>query len=833
MLLLPAPVAAAQSLGPTTGGIGALDQALRFLGHTKRVLMIAAHPDDEDTELLTVLARGHGAEVAYLSLTRGEGGQNLIGDELGAALGVLRSEELLAARALDGARQYFTRVFDFGFSKGLADTWRFWPRDSVLKDVVRIVRRFQPQVIVSVFSGTPRDGHGQHQAAGWAAREAFQAAADSSRFPELAREEGLAAWRPAKLYQSARFDAGGDVLALDGGVLDRAVGQSFLQIAMRGRSLHRSQDMGVAQRLGPSAVRVRLVEDRTGLGGELFAGIDTSLAASLPGSPSAAARAELDAIAIQLRAVTPWNTEALPALRRRLTGLLETEGPRSLPARDQLTRVDAAAALASQVLCDATTQTDRLVPGEPVRVSVVCWNASADTVVVGAGVRGLGGRAIALDGVKLPPGRLASDSALLRVPAEFPVTQPYYLRGPASGALYAWTGERGHWGEPFDPAVLVAEFTLDSGVRFEREVVYRFVDQAIGEVRRPVFVVPRVEVELEPATALWPVNAVPERTFTVRLRHHAADSTEGAVRLRVPTGWAEPEPQPFRLSGFGARATQLFRVAAPRAGAWETATLRVEVVDRAGRRYDAAVERVEYPHVRTRQVARAAESRVALADLQTGEVGRVGYVRGAADRVPEVLATLGLEVVLLPADSLARADLARYRTIVIGPRAYETEAALLAHNARLLAYARAGGSLVVQYQQQAFFRGRFAPAALSLSAGGETSGRTPNPRVAEEDAAVRVLAPGHAAFATPNRLGPGDWAGWVQERGLYFARTWGPEWTPLLELGDTGETPLQGGLLVTRVGRGTYVYTGLSFFRQLPAAVPGAARLFVNLLALR
>ncbi|MBS1241706.1 MAG: LmbE family protein, partial [Gemmatimonadetes bacterium] len=268
---------AAQQLGPSTGGLVALDQGLRVLGHDMRVLMIGVHPDDEDTEFLAVMARGFGAETAYLALTRGEGGQNLIGDELGPALGVLRTEELLGARSLDGARQFFTRAYDFGFSKSLADTWRFWPRDSVLKDVVRVIRRFRPQIVVAVFSGTPRDGHGQHQASGWAAREAFAAAGDPSRFPELATEERLAAWTPLKLYQSARFDSAGSTVTLQGGVLDRAVGQSYFQIAMRGRSLHRSQDMGSLQRIGPSAVRLRLIEDRTGAGAELFAGVDTTM----------------------------------------------------------------------------------------------------------------------------------------------------------------------------------------------------------------------------------------------------------------------------------------------------------------------------------------------------------------------------------------------------------------------------------------------------------------------------------------------------------------------------------------------------------------------------
>ena len=221
-----------------------------MLGHNRRVLMIGAHPDDEDTELLTILVRGMGAEAAYLSLNRGEGGQNLIGPELGEALGLIRTEELLAARRLDGARQYFTRAYDFGYSKSIDETWQHWPRDTVLKDVVRMVRRFRPQIIVTIFSGTPRDGHGQHQAAGWTAQEAFRIAGDSTRFRELFREEGLVAWAPLKLYRSTRFDSAATTLTLNGGVLDPAVGKSYHQIAMAGRSLHRSQDMGQLQQIG-------------------------------------------------------------------------------------------------------------------------------------------------------------------------------------------------------------------------------------------------------------------------------------------------------------------------------------------------------------------------------------------------------------------------------------------------------------------------------------------------------------------------------------------------------------------------------------------------------
>ncbi len=277
-----------------------------MLGHYKRVLMIGAHPDDEDTELLTILVRGMGAEAGYLSLNRGEGGQNLIGPELGEALGLLRTEELLAARRLDGARQYFTRAYDFGYSKTLEETWQHWPRDTILKDVVRIVRRFRPQIIVSIFSGTPRDGHGQHQAAGWAAQEAFRVAGDSTRFRELFSEEGLLPWSPMKLYRSTRFDTTATTLTLNGGVLDPAVGKSYHQIAMAGRSLHRSQDMGQLQRIGPSNVRLALIEDRTGAGaGGLFAGIDTTIAAIPLGERRTAQSADL-----------VRTTEPLPELGR-------------------------------------------------------------------------------------------------------------------------------------------------------------------------------------------------------------------------------------------------------------------------------------------------------------------------------------------------------------------------------------------------------------------------------------------------------------------------------------------------------------------------------------
>ena len=814
LITVVAPVRA-QLEPPSTGGVVGLDRELRMLGGEKRVLMIGAHPDDEDTELLTVLVRGLGAEAAYLSLNRGEGGQNLIGPELGPALGLIRTEELLAARRLDGARQYFTRAYDFGFSKSLDETWRHWPRDTVLKDVVRIVRRFRPQVIVSVFSGTPRDGHGQHQAAGWASREAFQAAGDATRFPELAREEGLAPWTPQKLYRSTWFDTTATTLVLDGGGLDHAAGLSYHQIAMAGRSLHRSQDMGRIQGLGPSRVRLALVEDRTGRdAGTLFSGIDTTVAAgSVPQSASAGGT----------------DLAGLLALRARWTA--------AGASADRMAHLDRAIVAASGVVCDARSDDDRVVPGQRIAVALECWNTGTEPHSVSAELRG--GRAIRPDSaattLRLEPGALVRREVTATVAPDAPLTAPYFHLSTANPALYDWsTAAPAVRGEPSDAPELTGRFLIDGAVPSEREVTLRINDQARGEVRRPLIVVPRVALAIDPATVVWPVgNRVPRR-FTVTLTHGARDTTAGTVRLELPAGWPAVPARPFELTREDQREALTFEVRPPAAPAEGVVRVRAVARDGAGREYDAGVQTIDYPHIRPRSYPFPAEAMVRVAPLALPASARVGYIRGAADRVPEALAGVGVPVTLLDASALESGDLDRFDAIVVGPRAYETEPALLEYNDRLLAYVRGGGLLLVQYQQQLFFDGGYAPYPLTVGGPSSTPGAPPvvHDRVTEETAPVRLLAPADPAVLLPNRLGDADWQGWVQERGLYFARTWHPAYRPLLETHDPGEPPLEGGLLVAKVGRGTYVYTGLSFFRQLPAGVPGAFRLFANLLAL-
>lgn len=792
----------AQLAPPSTGGAVAAEHARRMLGHNKRVLVIGAHPDDEDTDLITLLVRGEGAEAAYLSLNRGEGGQNLIGPELGEALGLLRTEELLSARTLDGGRQYFTRAYDFGYSKSLEDTWAHWPRDSILKDVVRVIRAFQPQVIVSIFTGTPGDGHGQHQAAGWAAHEAFAAAADSTRFPELAREEGLGPWRADKLYRAARFTPAPKMVTIQTGGLDPAVGQSYHQIAMASRSRHRSQDMGALQTPGPASTRVALVTDRTGAGDSLWAGIDTTFPAR--------------------------TSEDFPS-----AALVDQQSFRS-------------AALANErgLVLDAIASTADLVPGQSVEVTTMLWNAGAVPVRGTVSIMGVG-VARHHPGTMVAPGEMVSVIDTIHLPMNA-TTEPYFLRLPRDGAMYRW-GAAPTASAPASPPLLEALAKLDNDVTLSREVTYRWRDPAYGERRERLLVLPRVGVRLDRSIIIWPRDSRDSRVVNVTLTHAGADTVSGEVRLELPAGWTAPPARPFRLARKGEEASFAFRLeppASPAAGSFE---IRAVAVASDGARYDEASQIIAYPHVARRAMTRPAVGTLRVMDIAVPSLRAVGYVRGPADGVPEALAGLGVPVVELTPDSLARGDLSRYDAVIIGSRAYETVPAVMEYNARLLAYAQEGGLLLVQYQQYEFFGGAFAPFPMTL--GGQSlgsflsSGRatTPKPgerpdshdRVTDESAPVRIVNPASPVVRTPNAIGPADWNGWVQERGLYFARAWAPEYRPVLEMHDPGESPLQGGLLVAPVGHGTYVYTGIAFFRELPAGVPGAYRLFMNLLALR
>jgi len=793
---------------PGTGGVAALADLLEQLGATKRVLVIGAHPDDEDTQLLTYLSKGLGAQAAYLSLSRGEGGQNLIGPELGAELGVIRTEELLAARRLDGAHQFFARAYDFGYSKTVAETFRFWPRDTLRSDVVAVIRRFRPQIVVSIFSGTPRDGHGQHQAAGLVAQQVFELLMDST-------------WGPVKLYRSAFFDTAAATLRIPAGALDPIAGQSYYQIAMAGRSRHRSQDMGQLQRPGPSTIRLALVETKAGVagGGDLFAGVDTTLRGG------AAFAAIVDSARRQLN---PWRPAALVPLLARAARALPAD------ADDQRRLLETALADAAGVVLDAVADDDILVPGERVQVEGTVWNAGDATVQVEAldvaAPAGWSVQRLDLTGGAAGPGTLLSRRFAVAVAPNAERSQPYFLRRPLVGALYDWTGVPDSVrGEPFEPPplALVARLTV-AGVplTLRREVAYRIRDQAMGEIRRPLFVTSVFDVSVSPDLVVWPIDATAgaQRRFTIAVTNRARAASSARVSVAVPRGWAPVAAETLVFAREDETRLVSVAVTPPAAVQPGVYAARATATDPAGARAEGALAVIDYPHIRPRPVVHASTAEIRVARIALPPLARVGYVRGASDRVPEALAGVGVPVDLLTPDTLARGDLSRYDAIVIGSRAYETDTALVANNARILDYARAGGRMIVQYQQYQFIQSNFAPYPLTIA--------RPHDRVTDETAPVTPLDPRSPVFQFPNAIGPADWEGWVQERGLYFAHDWDSTYVPVLETHDPGEAPLKGGLLVAPLGKGVYVYTGLSFFRQLPAGVPGAYRLFANLLGL-
>ncbi|HVR95048.1 MAG TPA: PIG-L family deacetylase [Thermoanaerobaculia bacterium] len=840
---------------PGTGGIAVVERALERLATHKRMLVIAAHPDDEDTSLITLVTRGLGGEAAYLSLSRGEGGQNLIGPELGVDLGLIRSRELLAARGVDGGRQFFTRAYDFGYTLSLDETLRLWPREVLLEDAVRVIRRFRPQVVVSVFPGVPHRNHGQPQAAGVTAYEAFRQAGDPNAFPRLI-DEGLGPWQPAALYRVTWFDPNATTLQLQTGVVDPLTGRSIEQIAMASRGMHRSQDMGRLLELGPDTSALAWVEGGAGAAAkEPFEGIDTRVTAiaALISDPDLRRHAaeHLENVLVRTeqvrRALSPAHladaVAGLADIRKNLRAVryfvqdnveLPDRAPVAAFLDEKIEIAEEALAAAAGIAADATTEREALIRGQELPVRAVLWNSGGRPVenlrVTLSTLREWGAQPVApatgAEPRTLAAGELATWEIRPAVPEWAPPTVPYFLRQPLAGSLYDWSKAPADVrGEPFEPPPLVARFafTIDGAeVVLEREVVHRHRDQVLGEVRRPLRVVPRVEVSAAEHLLVWPVARREPRRLQVHLSSNSDQPLRGRLEAVGTAPWPAVEPRPFQLDPGGEQTVEL-ALAPPRDFAPGRYKLQLAAVLEDGERFELAVPVIDYPHIRPTPRPEPATVEVSAADLRLPPLKRVGYVRGASDRVPEYLRQAGVPVELLGPREL-EGDLSGFDAIVIGSRAYEVDPALARANPRLLDYAKAGGLVIVQYQQYAYVEGKFAPLPLEIA--------RPHDRVTDETAPVQVLDPAHPVFTTPNRITEADWQGWIQERGLYYAHTWDPAFVPLLAMADPDGPELRGSLLVAPLGKGHYVYTGLAFFRQLPAGVPGAYRLFANLLGI-
>jgi LmbE family N-acetylglucosaminyl deacetylase len=875
-LLAGGQTAQAQGNVTTERGAAALGSVLNGLGTTGRVLTIAAHPDDEDTQFIAWLTRGRHVETAYLSLTRGDGGQNLIGNELGEALGAIRTQELLSARRIDGGRQYFSRAYDFGFSKNAEETYGHWPKDTILGDVIRVVRAFRPHVMVGFFSGTPRDGHGHHQVSGLLAREAYDLAADTVRFPVA----GFGApWTPSKFYRSSRQNPAEATLRMNVGEYDALLGRSYYEIAAESRSQHKSQGFGVLQRKGVIMDAIRREASRVGPENaaderSLFDGVDTTWArlgvlagrpvVAMPLDSAGQAMAEarrvwraqdpqaviaplaqaLRLLRVAQRRVPPppalpssggRRVVELPAVSVRADGSAPAVDPRQV-SRDSevadalvltIARVERALLLASGVAVEATAAQAVFPVREPAKRGV------RDSLPVTITVFNRGRAPVQLFSARAWRGERTADTVVtLAADSAVSVQRFAVARTPTS----PWWRERGRKGRDW------FEMALDGSDETQREelsavmasvdvqiagerialsvpVVHRYADPIKGDQQQPVHAVPGITIGLASAVEYIRAGVPVERDLPVLIQSAYDTTARVTVTLELPKGLVADSAERVRVLSPGMGTTVVFRVRGMiPPGRHQLGALAFH----EGTASTAGYYTINYDHINPQRLYGASGMYLSAVSVKLPPRARVGYIQGSGDLGLDALKQLDVVVENIPPSAIAGTDLSRFTSIVVGPRAYEASDELVRQNPRLLEYARRGGTLVVQYGAQDMSRFPVTPYPLQWT--------RPAARVTMEDAPVTVLQPTSPLLTTPNRIGPDDWAGWVQERATYMPSTIDPRYTPLLAMNDPNEPENRGALLVAPVGKGRYVYVTLALFRQLPNGVPGAARMLLNLI---
>jgi LmbE family N-acetylglucosaminyl deacetylase len=824
ILLLAAPAAAQIPAGGASDIQQSLEQA-QVLGSA---LMIAAHPDDENTAVLAWLAQGRHMRTGYLSLTRGEGGQNLLGTEQGDALGVLRTQELLAARRIDGAEQYFTRAVDFGFSKSPKESISKWGHDEILSDIVWVIRTFRPDIIILRFSGTPSDGHGQHQASAILGKEAFTAAGDPSRFPEQLK--WVKPWKATRLVwnafsftpeQEKKAASEPNRVHADVGTFDPVVGRSFGEIAGLSRSQHRSQGMGVALQRGPS---VNYFAPVGGLAAkqDLFDGIVTNWN-RIPGGAAVGellARTEREFSPNHPELILPMLSEA----RQRIAALDAHEpwAERKLAALDQLL------ALCSGLYIDAVCDRSSASGGDTVKVTLTAnkrlaakarWNSFT--------VNGLGHADRQEVNGALADNTPFVKEAKIQAPENAPYSQPFWLMEQRTGDRYVIRDQQ-LIGRAAPLPVLTASFDIEiagAKAHLEIPVRFRYVDHVRGELTRPLEIVPPVAVDLPERVVLFP-NGQPRR-ITVLVRANAP-SPAGDVKLETPAGWtAETTASAFHLDAPGAVQEVSFLVTPPAGSGNVSAQFRA-IATVNGHAIDTGMQNIAYEHIPPQVVFRDTRGTLESDDIHL-LAKSVGYVMGAGDRVPDAIRQMGATVTLLDESDLLRGNLSGFDAIVTGVRAYNVRADLKAAEPRLLEYVHNGGTLVVQYNVLEF--ARFGDKPVQPPTLGPYPFDISGERVVEEDSPMTMTQSHCPLLSAPNAIGPADFKGWIQERGLYFSNKWDPRYSTALATHDAGEKDLAGGMLYTRYGKGAYIFTAYSWFRELPAGVPGAYRIFANLLS--
>jgi len=804
-------------LSPEQMNAGEIQLALQKLNVLGRVLYIAAHPDDENTNLMAFWANGSLYDAAYLSVTRGDGGQNLIGPELGERLGVIRTEELLEARRIDHGKQFFTRAIDFGFSKTADETMRIWDHDKILADVVWVIRKFRPDVIVTRFSPEDQLTHGHHTASAILAREAFAAAADPNRFPE--QLAFVKPWRATRLVwntspffftnRNLPFDPTG-LTVLEAGGYNPLLGKAYTEIAAASISMHKSQGVGGAPRRGARKEYFKPLEGQP-MTNSLFEGVDTTWS-RVANSESVAA--QISQIISKFNPADPAaSVPDLLKLRQTMSGIQDESW--IAEKKPQLDKI-IAACLGLHVEASAATET--FTPGQTATIKIEAINRSNIPVTLQEARFPNTGDSKKIDAA-LPSNELVTKDLSCRIPDDAPYSQPYWLRKPRALGTFAVADQK-LIGLPENPPALPVEVVLQvSGqeLRYTVDTKYRTVDTLPSEVPRPIVIAPSVFANVANNVLVFGTNE--SKTVSVQVTA-ATGPVKGELRLDVPQGWeVSPASVPVDFKAADAEMVGAFTVKPPTQDS--EGTLRA-IVSIDGRDYSFERVRISYPHIGVQTLMPPAQAKLVRADIRKkGE--HIGYIPGAGDDVPESLRQIGYSVKMLSEPEITAKNLAQFSAVVLGIRAYNTQDRISNWLPEVFAYVKDGGVVIAQYNTLADLKtNQLGPSPLEIS----------RDRVTDENAQVRILAPNNPLMNTPNKITPKDFNGWVQERGLYFPDKWDPAWTPILSCNDPKEKPLDGGLLIAQSGKGFFIYTSYSWFRQLPAGVPGAYRLFANMLSL-
>jgi len=787
--------------------------ALKKMQILGSVLYVAAHPDDENTALLAYFSNERLLRTAYLAITRGSGGQNLIGTEKGEQLGILRTQELLAARSIDGAEQFFTRAIDFGYSKNPEETLKIWDKQKVLSDVVWVIRKFRPDVIVTRF--TPEiGGHGHHRSSAILAEEAFRAAADPTQFPE--QLEFIETWQVKRLVWNAwsRYFSENNVntselASVDLGKYNTLLGKAYMEIAAKSRTMHKSQGFGMRGYRGElpnyfihtagDSAKTDLLEDvdltwNRVEGGQSVSGIlEEAYQRFNPEAPAESIPLLVSAYK-QLNMMPPgyWVDVKKQDLKRT---------------------IQACAGIWMEAISDDYSAT----PGEKINLTMMVVNRSNFDFTLSKITKPLGEQDTVCN-CQLENNQPIEWNTSLVLPEDMDYSQPYWLRENPQKGMYIINNQQ-MVEKPESEPVLKATFELsanDLTLQFETPVLFTWTDRVKGELYRSLEIVPKVSVDLQDQLYVFP-NDEPKK---VRVKvTSGAENISGNVKLLFDDGWkADPISHSFSLSEKLAETFLTFTVFPPTLQTENQLLVQAEI---NGQEFSKSSIHIDYDHIPIQTFQQEAGAKLIRLNLKRHDE-KIGYVMGSGDDIPQSLDQLGYQVALLSDDDLENENLNQYDVIITGIRAYNTRDKLEALKQRLMKFVADGGTLIDQYNTTWGLKiDHLGPYPFKLS----------HDRVSVEEAPVEILDNTHSLLNYPNKITEADFEGWIQERGLYFAEEWDSKYQTVLSSHDPGETAKVGGLLYTTYGKGHYIYTGYSWFRELPAGVSGAFRIFVNMIS--